>query len=130
MIYAVGIDIVEIARIERARKKWRVRFTQRVFSEGERQYCEAKVNPSMHYAARFAAKEAFLKCISSGIWGGIRLRDIELCNDENGKPLLLLHNKARDVTDAHAITNVHVSISHADTYATAVVVLEKKSTLA
>ncbi|MBW2558321.1 MAG: holo-ACP synthase [Deltaproteobacteria bacterium] len=125
MIYAVGTDLVEISRIERIIEKWRERFTGRVYSEGEIRYCSEKVFSAQHFAARFAAKEAFLKCAGRGIFDGIGLRDVEVINGPEGKPELRFYGKARDMVDEAAITGSHISISHAGRYAMAFVVLEK-----
>lgn len=125
MIYAVGIDIVEVERIDGILKKWKEKFIKRVYSAGEITYCENKAYPSVHYSARFAAKEAFIKCIGRGIWNGTKLKDIEVFNIKNGKPELRLHNNIKDMINNSAVTYAHLSISHTDKYATAIVVLEK-----
>ncbi len=125
MIYAVGTDLVEISRIERIIEKWRERFTGRVYSEGEIRYCSEMAVPARHFAARFAAKEAFLKCTGRGMFDGIGFRDVEVVNRPEGKPELMFHGKARDMVDGAGITGSHISISHTDRYAMAFVVLEK-----
>jgi holo-[acyl-carrier protein] synthase len=125
MIESVGIDIVEVKRIEKILKKWGAKFTGRVFAEGEIIYCRNKVYPSIHYAARFAVKEAFLKCLGVGIGGAIALRDIEVHNNDAGRPELHLHRNAKDILKDRGITGTHVSISHTEHYATAIVVFER-----
>ena len=125
MIYSIGTDLVEISRIERIIDKWSEKFTGRVYSKGEIRYCSEMALPARHFAARFAAKEAFLKCASRGMFAGIGLRDVEVVNGPEGKPELRLYGKARDMVDGTGITGSHISISHTDRYAIAFVVLEK-----
>ncbi len=128
-IYGIGTDLVEVARIERTIGKWNGRFLKRIFSEGEIRYCEKKAFPPQHYAARFAVKEALLKCIGMGLFSGLSLRDIEVVNTKEGKPELMVHGKVRESIDALDIRACHVSISHTNNFATAVVILEKEATL-
>jgi len=125
MIYAVGTDLVEISRVERIIEKWSERFTGRVYSDVEIRYCSEMAFPARHFAARFAVKEAFLKCVGRGMFAGVRFRDVEVINGPEGKPDLVLHGKARDMVDEAGITGSHISISHTDRYAIAFVVLEK-----
>ena len=86
MIYGTGIDIVEVRRMEEIIQKWGGRFVARVFSQGEISYCTSCALPAMHYAARFAAKESFLKSLGMGLGMGLCLRDIEVTSDRQGKP--------------------------------------------
>ncbi len=125
MMYGVGTDLVEVARIERILKKWRERFTLKVFSDREIRYCSEKVCPARHFAARFAAKEAFLKGLGLGMGNGVRFRDVEVINRAEGKPVLELHERARDMIERAGIRGSHLSISHTERYAMAFVTLEK-----
>jgi holo-[acyl-carrier protein] synthase len=86
MLEGVGIDIVEVARIERALNRFGQRFLQRVFTPGERDYCSRKAHPSQSLAARFAAKEAVLKAMGTGLSAGISWTDVEVVNSQSGKP--------------------------------------------
>ena len=124
MIYAVGTDLGEISRIERIIEKWSERFIGRVYSEAEIRYCSERAFPARHFAARFAAKEAFLKCAGRGMFDGIGFRDVEVINRPEGKPELRFYGKARNMVDGAGITGSHISISHTDRYAMAFVVLE------
>ncbi len=126
MIRAVGIDIVDISRIEGICGKWKRRFLERVYSEREIRYCETKALPAQHYAARFAAKEAFLKCLGIGIGGGVNLKDVEVVNDKKGKPELKIRGKSRKIVSSDVAKNIHVSISHTDKNAVAVVIIEER----
>jgi holo-[acyl-carrier protein] synthase len=125
MIYAVGTDLVEVARIERVLEKWRERFVRRVYSGDEIRYCDDTVYPAQHFAARFAAKEAFLKSIGLGMAGGIGFGDVEVIAGARGNPELRFHGKAREMVDRAGIAGSHVSLSHTEGYAVAVVILEK-----
>jgi len=125
MIDAVGIDLVDIARIEKIRSKWKMKFLKRVYSDGEIAYCEGRAAPAQHYAARFAVKEAFLKCLGIGIGGGVWLRDIEVVHDVGGKPALKINGTAGDCARSKELNRTHVSISHTDRSATAVVITER-----
>jgi len=128
-IHGIGTDLVEVARIERMIGKWGDRFLKRVFTAGEIIYCEKKACPPQHYAARFAVKEAFLKSIGMGLFSGLSLRNIEVVNTVEGRPKLSVHGNAHEIIDALDIRESHVSISHTNNFATAVVVLEKSKTL-
>jgi holo-[acyl-carrier protein] synthase len=124
MMYGVGTDLVEVARIEGILKKWCERFTLKVFSDGEIRYCSAKSCPARHLAARFAAKEAFLKGLGLGMGRGVGFRDVEVINSPEGKPELVLHERAKNMIESAGIRENHLSISHTERYAMAVVALE------
>ena len=95
MIYGIGVDIVQIPRIAGIIERYSERFIQRVFSEQEQHAAQryAKDNQQAiiaHYAKRFAAKEAFAKAVGLGIGAHIAMKDISVCNDNNGKPVLIV----------------------------------------
>ena len=122
-IHGIGVDIVRISRIREAVQRWGDRFLERVFTEQERKYCFKKVNPYPSLAARFAAKEAFIKAISTT--EVISLREIETVNDSSGAPVLRLHGKAESVLGMISTNKeVHLSLSHDGDYAVAFVVIE------
>jgi holo-[acyl-carrier protein] synthase len=125
MIYGVGIDLVENSRMDKIVKKWGPKFINRIFSEEEILYCEKHAHSAIHYGARFAAKESFLKALGIGIGKGVKLSDIEVENDENGKPFLKLNGEAREMIQKKKIKKVHLSLTHTKHYSTALVVLEK-----
>ena len=129
IIHGIGTDLVDVSRIEKIIRKWDDRFLKRIFSQSEIRYCEKKAFPPQHYAARFAVKEALLKCIGMGLFSGLSLRDIEVVNTKEGKPELMVHGKVGVYIAALDIINFHVSISHTNNFATAVVILEKSMTL-
>jgi len=125
MIFGVGIDLVEIGRIETILNKWEEKFLCRIYSAEEIRYCNERARPAVYFAARFAVKEAFLKAIGLGMGGGVRFRDIETTHDERGKPMLKLAGGASSFLEAREIRSVHLSISHTNAHATAIVILER-----
>lgn len=126
MIFGIGTDIVEICRIgdKLARTKG---LKEKVFTPREIEYCEARKMSAQHFAARFSAKEAFLKAMGTGWSGGRKFNEIEVLNNELGKPELFVHGKVKEFCEAHAITGMEVSLSHIKDLAQAIVVLEAKS---
>ncbi len=118
-ILAHGIDIVEIARIERMQRDHGERFLDRVFTPRERAYCcESKI-AAIRLAGRFAAKEAVLKVLGTGWRGGIEWTDIEILPDPLGKPICTLQNQTAKLASELGITQILVSISHTAGLATA-----------
>ncbi|AOY74840.1 holo-ACP synthase [Clostridium formicaceticum] len=117
MIKGLGIDIIEIHRIEGAMKK-NPRFLEKVFTQEERILFEEKNNSSSTIAGFFAAKEAAVKALGTGI-RGLAWRDIEVKKDSLGKPLIKLHNNAIEIAYSKDIKEIWVSISHSKLYAVA-----------
>lgn len=124
MIYGIGTDLVDIARISRAIFE-DLSYKSHVFTKNEIAYCEGKVNKYEHYAARFAAKEALLKAFGIGLNQGLLFKDIEVINDLTGKPIVILYDKIKNIANDIKITNIFVSLSHITNYASAFVILEK-----
>ena len=124
-ITGVGIDLVAVDRIRHSLEKYGDRFKRRIFSKKEIIYCDSRPHPALHFAARFAAKEAFVKAIGTGFRFGIKHSDIEIHHDELGKPLLVLNGKALHESQKKGVTGLHVSLSHTDEQGMAMVVLEK-----
>jgi holo-[acyl-carrier protein] synthase len=122
MIDAVGVDIADVKRIKNALERWGDRFVTRTFSSREAEYCRRHRDESLSFAARFAAKEAFIKCMGSA--RGIRWHEIELLNDRKGKPVFRFSESIRKKLVGKKIRKVHVSISHTAEYAVALVVFE------
>ena len=125
MIYGIGTDFVEVSRIEKVLQRWGDKFTNKVFTLDEISYCQNKAFPAVHYAARFAAKESFLKSLGIGLGMGINLREIEVINNAQGRPILKINERIKDSLDKSGITTIHISITHTREHAHAVVVLEK-----
>ncbi len=124
MVYGTGIDLVDIDRLEKILEKWDMRFLDKVYSPEEIGYCMRRAVPAMHFAARFAAKESFLKSLGMGLGMGIKLKEIEVRNDSQGQPSLNLYGKAETILRERGITTVHVSLSHSRSQAGAIVILE------
>lgn len=124
MILGIGTDIVEIARIARSMERHGGRFTKRIYTDTEIAYCSRFKRAAEHFAGRWAAKEAAGKALGTGIFGSVRFRDIEITNDELGKPLLAFSGSAAELAAAMGAARLHVSIAHSDSHATAVVVIE------
>ena len=122
MIEAVGVDIADVKRIKNALEHWGERFVLRTFSVAEAEYCRRHRDEALRFAARFAAKEAFIKCLGSA--RGIRWSEIELLNDRSGKPLFRLSEGIRKILQKRGVARVHVSVSHTVEYAVAFVLFE------
>ncbi|HHV58825.1 MAG TPA: holo-ACP synthase [Clostridiaceae bacterium] len=119
-----GTDIVEINRIEKALERNGSSFKSRVFTENEILYCESKSKSKYKsYAARFAAKEAVSKALGTGIAEGVALKDIEVINDDRGKPYVKLSGKARELFDSISGAGISLSLSHSDNYAVAFAII-------
>ena len=122
MIFGLGTDIVETDRIGKSVKN--INFLNKVFTHKEIALCQDKANASQKYAARFAGKEAFMKALGTGWRKNIKFDEIEILNDELGKPYITLYGIAKEIAKENKITNVYISLSHIKEYATAVVILE------
>ena len=125
MIVSIGIDITEVYRMRETIART-PRFAERVFTATEREYCESKgAAAAQSYAARFAAKEAFLKALKTGWRGKIQWQDIEVLRDADGVPSLRVAGEALVILDKMGSPLVHLSISHTAEHAIAQVILEK-----
>src|SRR6478735_5095027 len=123
MIYGIGIDMIEVERIKHSITK-DAGFKAMIFSEREIDYCESKTNKYEHYAARFAAKEAFFKALGTGWLSGTAFNEVEISHDERGKPILMLLGETAGVVAAMNLSVFSVSLTHLKTVASAVVVIE------
>ena len=124
MIYGIGTDIVEISRFQRFLDDDNAALLQRLFTGRERDVCAAKRSSATCLAARFAAKEAFLKALGTGLRDGISWQEMEVVNDELGKPELVLTGRAHEIYRDRNLANLFLSLSHDGGYAIAMVVLE------
>ncbi len=115
----VGIDLVSIARIERMVGEWGRRFLERVFTSEEIEYCQSRYAPAGSLAARFAAKEAFIKAVSAVGPVGIRYRDVEVVVNDHGAPRLRPHGAAKTALGG---SHARVSLSHEGDLAVAIVI--------
>ena len=120
-----GTDIIEISRVKESIESTNKKFCERVYTEKEREYCESKkMQKYQHYAARFAVKEAVFKAISKTLNRkyDITWKDIEVLNDETGRPYIKLSEQF-----ANKIEDIDISISHCKEYAVAnVVIIERE----
>ncbi|MDO8879285.1 MAG: holo-ACP synthase [Coriobacteriia bacterium] len=123
-VAGLGVDIVEIDRMREALRR-HPRIRERLFSEEERAYCDARNKPEIHYAMRFAAKEAVLKALGTG-FSGMTFRDVEVVRDERGRPVPRLSGRAAEVAEAAGVVEMHLSLSftHANAVASAVAITE------
>ncbi len=121
----LGVDIVEIARVRRILERT-PSFRERVFSEEERAYCDATANPEVHYATRFAAKEAVVKALGTGFTRGIGVRDIEVRRNAKGRPSVVLSGRAKEVAAEQGVRELPLSLSftHTDAVACAMAITE------
>ena len=124
MIVGTGVDLIAVKRIQEAVERHGMRFLSKIFTQNELEYSRGKAREFEHLAARFAAKEAVLKAFGTGAAAGVSLRDVEVVNSPNGKPDVVLHGKAYGFAQVRGVTRIHLSLSHADEYAVAQVVME------
>jgi len=123
MIKGLGTDIAEVGRIANSIGKEKG-FRELVFSPSEIEYCETRANKFEHYAARFAAKEAFFKAIGTGWKNGTAFHEVEVYNDASGKPNIRLIGATSDTLSYLQQENIQVSLSHTGGMAIAVVIIE------
>ena len=125
MIESVGIDLVEIQRIKVAIDRYGERFTNRVFTPWEIEYCLSKINPALSFAGRFAVKEAVFKAIGTGFAEGVKWKSVEVVNDRRGRPQVRLGRAIRNHTGNNKIV---ISLSHTSNYAVASAILVSNGT--
>jgi holo-[acyl-carrier protein] synthase len=126
MIYGIGTDIVAVERFQRFMDAGNSAIIERLFTTVERTSCGSRKDAASCMAARFAAKEAFLKALGTGLRDGISWQDIEISNNALGKPEMVLSGKADEQFHANELINIQLSLSHDGGYAIAMVVLESK----
>jgi len=119
-----GIDVIEIARVERALRRHGGRFGRRVFTAGEREECARAARAAPAFALRFAAKEAAMKAVGTGWARGVRWLDIEVASPRDAMPQLRLHGVAGERARELGAARVHVALSRSRSHAIAVVLLE------
>ena len=124
MIFGIGTDLIEVERVAQKMEK-KAGFKELVFSADEIIYCEARTYKYEHYAARFAAKEAFLKAIGTGWRNGTAFNEIEIYNDEEGKPEIRFHGLTAKTIAELKLGKIFVSLSHLKTMACAMVIIER-----
>lgn len=122
MVEGLGVDVVEIQRMQRTIDRLGDAFLGKIFTERELAYCRSKQNPIHHIAARFAVKEAVAKGLATGWSGGFRWKDVEVENDSAGKPTVALYGHVRQLLSG---SRVMVSISHSENVVVAVALIER-----
>jgi holo-[acyl-carrier protein] synthase len=123
-IVGTGIDICEVARVREAIERFGQRFLKRVFTRSEREYCESKRNSVERYAARFAAKEAAMKAIGTGLRRGVTWQDFEVGREPGGRPTMIFKGKGAEFAAKLGTTRAALSITHTKDQALAQVILE------
>lgn len=124
MIFGIGTDIIEVARMEKHLEN-NDALMKKLYTEAEQKYCnKGKVTKYQCFAARFSAKEAFFKALGTGYRYGMAFHEIEVLNDELGKPYIVMHGKVKEYFKEQKIKSIHLSISHVKEMANAFVVLE------
>jgi holo-[acyl-carrier protein] synthase len=124
MIIGMGIDIVQNDRLRESIKKFGPRFINRIYTEIESAYCNKCADPTIHFAARFAAKEAAFKALGTGWAAGVKWRDIEVQRLPSGQPTLHLSDEALARATSMGATRFHVSLTHDQLVSCAVVIFE------
>ena len=127
MIFGIGIDTIEVPRIAKSISIYNEQFLQRVFSEDETAYCRSRRFSAEHFAARFAAKEAFAKAIGTGIRRGFIWKEVEVQKEYSGKPILVLRGSMIEKVLAIVGNRYHIqlSLTHTKDLAEAIVIIEK-----
>lgn len=123
-IAGIGTDIVRVERFRKFLTAGKLAIIERIFTGDERAYALSKNDPATHLAARFAAKEAFLKALGLGLRDGISWQDMQIRNDALGKPSLTFSGRAAELVAARGLTRVQLSYSHERDYAVAMVTVE------
>src|SRR5919201_7163694 len=119
IVCGIGVDLVKISRMRDVITRWDERFLHRVFTEGEIAYCRARRDPVPHFAARFAAKEAGLKALGTGLRLGIRWRDLEVRRERGQAPVLVLSGRCGEIGRARGGSRMLLALTHDGDYAMA-----------
>jgi holo-[acyl-carrier protein] synthase len=126
MILGIGIDLLDVRRMERELQREGGGLRDRVFTSGEIAYCQGKGRPAQHFAARFAAKEAVFKALAVEQREGWRWRDVEIETDTDGRPRAILHGAPKERAEALGVEVILVTLSHTGELAAAYVILESE----
>ena len=118
-VRGIGIDLVPIPRMRQIMERWQERFLRRVFTADEIAYCRARKDPAPHFAARFAAKEAGLKALGTGLRLGVSWRELEVRRERGGPPMLVLRGRSREIARARGADRMLLALTHDGDYAIA-----------
>jgi holo-[acyl-carrier protein] synthase len=124
VIVGVGVDLVHVPRVRRLLERWQERFLERVFTPDEVAYARGRHDPAEHLAARFAAKEATLKALGTGLSMGVRWREMEVRRARGERPRMALSGRTAEIGAARGVGALHVSLTHDGEYAMAQVLAE------
>ena len=123
-IVAIGLDLARIDRLEAVYERHRERFLERIFTAGERAYCDRRASRMASYAGRFAVKEAVMKALGTGWSSGVTWREIEVSRKSGSAPELILHGSTAKVAKSKGIGRFHITITHDGGIAAAVAIAE------
>jgi holo-[acyl-carrier protein] synthase len=118
-VKGIGVDLALITRIRQVMERWDERFLRRVFTDDEIAYCQRRRDPVQHLAARFAAKEATLKALGTGLSMGVRWRELEVRRERGQAPTMVLSGRCRTIARAKGGDHVLLSLTHDGDYAMA-----------
>ncbi len=118
-LYGIGIDVVEVQRIGSSIDEFGEKFLKRIFTEQEQEYCSSQKRPMIHYAARFAAKEAVAKAFGTGIGKDIAWTDMEIVRETSGEPKVVMSGMGKDLAEKIKVVDIKISLTHAEHYAAA-----------
>jgi holo-[acyl-carrier protein] synthase len=124
MIIGTGVDIVEIERFRKVIERLKERFILRVFTPGEKIFCETHREPVPHFAVRFAAKEAAFKALGTGWAKGVTWLDVEVRRERQDAPTIVFSGEALRLSEEKGVRTLHLSLSHTEHVAVAMVILE------
>ena len=127
MIVGIGIDLLEVSRMEKALLRSGEGFLRRVFTPAERSSCEEAGGGSARWAVRFAAKEAVFKALGTGWSGGVSWHQVEILREPGRAPFVRLSGPARQVAEERGADICHVSLTHQKRHAAAVAILEQRA---
>ena len=118
-VCGIGVDFVRIPRMREVIARWDERFLRRVFTEEEIAYCRARRDPVPHFAARFAAKEAGMKALGTGLRLGVKWRELEVRRERGSAPTLILHGRSREIGVSRGGRRMLLALTHEGDYALA-----------
>jgi len=124
MILGIGTDLAEVVRISKSVERFGDRFLNRIYTASERAYAMRKANWTERLAARFAAKEAGMKAIGTGLSRGVSWQHFEVANEPSGRPTLRLYGTALAIANSMGVKRISISLTHTKEIAFAVVILE------
>ena len=123
-VLGIGVDMVEVERIQHSLDRFGERFMKRVFTEVEIAYCQSMKFPARHFAARFAAKEAVSKAFGTGIGKAMGWKDIDVHRKPSGEPFVVLDGGAKKLAEERKVSKVSITLSHTEHHAMAMIVVE------